>query len=151
MNLPINLWIFISAVALGWLCTALVRVIAIRTGFVAKPNPLIPQHLHDVAYMGGMGVALGVAINLIAWYSFKLSYSAETLLLLPPAAAFLLLGLIDDLRPFKPLGKLIGQVGIAVYAAFSGICADFTGIAVRYGVAGTAAIDRAVRAVAAFG
>ena len=41
--------------------------------------------------------------------------------------AFLALGLIDDLRPFSPAGKILGQVLIAAFAAWSGVRADLFG------------------------
>lgn len=119
---------FIISLLAGWLATGMVRRGAIAAGFVAHPNPIVPQHTQAVAYMGGVGIALGGACTL--WLSpllgLPLSYSASTLYL--PALGFLCLGLIDDLRPLNQIQKLLGQIALAAYAVTHGVHADIAGV-----------------------
>jgi len=121
----------LSAGALGGaLGTWLVRGLARRAGFVAKPNPIVPQHRAPTAYLGGVGIAVGIA---------------TTMLLVPdtcgrafvlPAAGYLALGLWDDLRPLRPLSKLIFQLALAGLAAW---------LARGGGPSGIGALDAALR------
>lgn len=96
----------------GAVGTWLVRWLARRLGLVAKPNPIVPQHRTATAYLGGVGIGVGLGASVVAtqragsWPSF-----------LWLAAGFLALGLYDDLRPLRPLQKLAGQLVLAAIAA----------------------------------
>ncbi|MDG1462474.1 MAG: MraY family glycosyltransferase [Gammaproteobacteria bacterium] len=122
-------WIFPLAIVTGFVSTAIVRAVAIRTNFVAKPNPIIPQHVHDVAYMGGIGVALGILGALLIWNIGAAGTPDHTWfnLYAIPGIAFLLLGAIDDLHPLSPSIKLLWQIIIAGFCAWSGIHLELTG------------------------
>jgi UDP-GlcNAc:undecaprenyl-phosphate GlcNAc-1-phosphate transferase len=93
----------------------LARWVARRLGFVSHPNPIVPQHLAPVAYLGGTGIAIGVALGLVL--------AAQRGIAIPAAAcagglAFLVLGTFDDARPLSPALKLALQLAIASgYAA----------------------------------
>jgi len=120
--------VFILGLIAGWQATGLARKVAIATGFVANPNPIVPQHTQAVAYMGGMGIALGGAIALLVAQVFGLLPASSSAAMYLPSLGFLLLGLVDDLRPLDQMQKLIGQIAIAAYAVTHGVCADFTGV-----------------------
>lgn len=111
--------------------TALARAAAVRTGLVARPNPIVPQHTAPVAYLGGLGLAGGVA------YALAILHDAGAVpeLLASPGArgglagsvAFLALGLADDVRPFTPGPKLALQALAAAVAVGLGWAAPLTG------------------------
>lgn len=112
------------AAAAGWLCTALARAAAPRVGMVSHPNPIVPQHTRPVAYLGGVGVAGGMAAALAAAWLLGAPPGAGGMpwpALLAGGAAFLLLGVADDARAFSPRAKLLLQVAAAALAAALGL------------------------------
>lgn len=112
-----------AAVA-GGLCTAAARAVAPRVGMVSHPNPLVPQHTRTVAYLGGVGVAGGMAAALwAAWLAGALPATGglSGAALAGGGAAFLLLGLADDARPFAPGAKLALQAAAAGLAVALGL------------------------------
>jgi UDP-GlcNAc:undecaprenyl-phosphate GlcNAc-1-phosphate transferase len=109
------------ATGAGALCTTLVRRLAILTGFVARPNPLVPQHTQTVAYMGGVGIALAFALGYAAWPFLAGGMPTRELALLWPALAFTLLGVVDDLLELRPLVKLGWQILLAGCAVAVGV------------------------------
>jgi UDP-GlcNAc:undecaprenyl-phosphate GlcNAc-1-phosphate transferase len=104
--------VLVTAAVAGALATWAAREAAVRLGVVAAPNPIVPQHRRPIAYLGGLGVgAAGTA---------AIAAAGAPLGWLPGAAAFLLLGVVDDLRPFSPAWKLALQVAAAGFAVASG-------------------------------
>jgi UDP-GlcNAc:undecaprenyl-phosphate GlcNAc-1-phosphate transferase len=113
----------------GWLGGAvgtwLVRGIALRFGMVAKPNPLIPQHRRPTAYLGGFGIAIGLASAMIF---ARPALDREFFALIVPALGFLVLGLVDDLRPLRASRKTMIQVLLAVLAVAMGLDTSLVGV-----------------------
>lgn len=115
-------------------CTWGVRALALRWGIVNHPNPLVAQHTRPVAYLGGLGLAGGLAIGFAAGAAF---WPGPALLpeglpapgLAIGAALFLALGLADDLRALSPRSKLLLQAAAAVVAAAAGVVGPRTGLA----------------------
>lgn len=97
------------AVLSGFCCTWMMRKLALRTGTLNHPNPIVQDHRVAVPYLGGIGVLLGTVIPL-----FLLRPAGERVLVIVGFAAFSLLGLFDDLAPLNPLAKFSGQVLVAV-------------------------------------
>lgn len=116
-----------AALAAGLVGTFAVRATALRLGIVNAPNPLIPQHTKPVAYLGGVGVALGIATGLAALR--VLGAEVPGLAILLPAVLFLALGVADDLLVFKPAPKFGLQALVAALAVALGVRAELTGIA----------------------
>ncbi len=117
-----------TALAAGLLGTLGVRTLALRLSIVNKPNPLIPQHTRPVAYLGGVGVAIGVAAGVAAMWLMHAATPGLAILL--GAALFLVLGVADDLLAFKPAPKFALQAVVAALAVALGVKADLTGVAV---------------------
>jgi len=109
------------AMAAAWAATAAARTLARRFHVVAKPNPIVPQHQSPVAYLGGPGLAAGLVCALLVTGELP---GAE---ICAGAGGMLLLGLFDDLRPLRPLAKLLGQGLIAAGAVALGLGAPITG------------------------
>lgn len=110
-------WLLLAgAAAISTLLTWFARGIARKTGFVAKPNPLVPSHTEAVAYMGGTGIAatalVGLGVAIAFGTSFPLAWWIGGL-------GFLLVGLWDDLRAPGPRNKLIVQALVSVLTAAS--------------------------------
>jgi UDP-GlcNAc:undecaprenyl-phosphate GlcNAc-1-phosphate transferase len=125
--------LLVSALA-GAIGTWLMRAIARRLGIVARPNPIVPQHRRPTAYLGGVGIGVGLAVA--TWVAGGAPRQMAAFAV--PAAGFLALGLVDDLRPFRPIVKLALQCGLALLAALLG--------AARQPVTGIAVVDGALLA-----
>lgn len=102
------------------------RALARHFGIVNHPNPIVPQHVVATAYLGGVGVLIGigggVCFAVVAgseWPSIKLTL---------PAILYCLLGLYDDVRPLNPMPKLASQIGIASLAVALGLRLPLSGV-----------------------
>jgi len=115
---------FLAGLVAGALGTWLARTFARSLGVVAKPNPIVPQHRKPVAYLGGVGIALGLAAALV-WEGALTERSRIAIAI--PAALYLALGLVDDLRPLHAGPKLLIQTALAVLAVGLGAGAHPTG------------------------
>jgi UDP-GlcNAc:undecaprenyl-phosphate GlcNAc-1-phosphate transferase len=95
------------------LATGLITIWARRAGFTAPFNPIVPQDRPPAALGGGaalwLGVSGGIAAVAIAGGPSALHFAIALL----PA---LLLGLLDDARPLRPLTKLALQTLAATLA-----------------------------------
>ena len=114
----------VLAAAAAWLCTWLARAAAPRVGMISHPNPLVPQHVRPVAYLGGLGVAGGMAAALLAARLAGAPAGAGGLswpALAAGGAAFLLVGVADDARAFSPAAKLLLQCAAAALAVGLGL------------------------------
>lgn len=104
-----NMLLVAIAFGVAALATFLCRAAARRTGFVSHPDPNVATHTSDVAYLGGLGVAIGIAAAMIGTPTHR-AFAIGALL-------FLILGLLDDALTFRPAVKLAGQIisaGVAV-------------------------------------
>lgn len=112
----------------GFLGSALARACAWRYGIVSQPNAIVPQHTVPVAYLGGLGVLLGLGAS---WFATLLTdaFDPPNSSIVIPAVLFFGLGMFDDLRPLTPLRKLLAQLAIAVVAVHLGILLPLTGFA----------------------
>src|SRR5438105_202035 len=100
-NLIPPIFCFALAVAL----TPVVRALALRFGFVAKPK-LDRWHKKSTAMMGGVGIWLAVIVTYIAF----IPHTAVNWVVVVAASFLFVVGLADDILHFKPYQKLIGQV-----------------------------------------
>ena len=114
----------VAAVAalLGFLATWLTRAVALRLGIVNRPNPIVPQHVRSVAYLGGVGIGTATAATLgllYAWEPATLYPASIPWRLLAAGAVFLVLGVLDDLTSMSPAPKFLLQAGAACLAVFA--------------------------------
>ncbi|MFS8084389.1 MAG: MraY family glycosyltransferase, partial [Acidobacteriota bacterium] len=85
--------------------TPVVRALARRWGFVAKPK-IDRWHKNATAMMGGVGIWLAVVVTYIA----LVPHTGQGWVVIGAASFLFLVGLVDDLLHIKPYQKLIGQV-----------------------------------------
>jgi UDP-GlcNAc:undecaprenyl-phosphate GlcNAc-1-phosphate transferase len=124
--MPVELWSAAAALAGGFGGTFVARAVARRLGIMNAPNPLVPQHVRPVAYLGGVGVALGVGAGFAAAAALGRPVPLGYVV---PALLYLVLGLVDDLRILTPAAKFGLQSLIAALAVGLGVRAPLTGIA----------------------
>lgn len=88
-----------AACAISVVATPLMARLATRLRWTDRPGPLKPQS-SATPYLGGLAVALGVAIGVGVYRP----------MLLVPILMALIIGTIDDVRPLSPLTRLIAEV-----------------------------------------
>jgi UDP-GlcNAc:undecaprenyl-phosphate GlcNAc-1-phosphate transferase len=108
-----------AATVLGAGATWLARRFAWQFGIVNQPNAIVPQHTRPIAYLGGVGIAVGTAgvlllADRLAWTGHPVARAD----LIVGGALFLALGVADDLRPFHPFPKFALQVVAAVTVTY---------------------------------
>jgi len=91
--------------ALALALTPVVRVLARRWGFVAKPK-VDRWHKQPTAMMGGVAIWLAV----IGTYLALVPHTKQGWVVVGAASFLFLVGLIDDWLLVKPYQKLIGQI-----------------------------------------
>jgi UDP-GlcNAc:undecaprenyl-phosphate GlcNAc-1-phosphate transferase len=108
---------FALAVALG----PLVRALARRWGFVAKPKT-DRWHKNPTAMMGGVGIWLAVVITYLA----LVQHTRQGWVVVGASTFLFLVGLADDILHTKPYQKLIGQVMGAAIVVNYGLALPWT-------------------------
>src|SRR6267378_5067313 len=93
------------SLALALALTPLVRTLARRWGFVAKPK-VDRWHKNPTAMMGGVGIWLAV----VGTYLVLVPHSEQGWVVVGAASFLFFVGLIDDWLHVKPYQKLIGQI-----------------------------------------
>ncbi|HET6979231.1 MAG TPA: hypothetical protein VFI24_23065 [Pyrinomonadaceae bacterium] len=111
-----------ASFCLALILTPVVRTLARRFGFVAKPK-IDRWHKKPTAMLGGAAIWLAVIVAMLA-FSLRITYGREILL----ASTFLFfVGLIDDLFHIKPYQKLIGQILGSAFVVYYGLSLPWTG------------------------
>ena len=96
------------------LLTPLVRRLAAATGYIDHPDPR-KHHPEPTPLLGGVAVAAALVLGpALARLVAGADVSWPRAGILFGAALSLVLGLVDDRRPMRPLGKLAGQVASAL-------------------------------------
>ena len=104
---PVLVGSFVCALAATWLC----KKIAIRLGIVDKPDNLVKTHKEPVAYLGGVGILVGLAVGMLTGiYCIEGQvYFSEALRMmlgiLAGAAIACVVGVIDDIFDLHPTAQ----------------------------------------------
>ncbi|HLB74335.1 MAG TPA: MraY family glycosyltransferase [Sedimentisphaerales bacterium] len=128
---PVLLFSFISALV----ATSLCKKIALKLGIVDKPDNLVKTHKGNVAYLGGVGMLVGLTVGILTGvYCIREQQyfgPAFTWLMgvLAGAAITCFIGLVDDIFDMKPWQKILGQVmaaGTLIAVGIGPALNDFT-------------------------
>jgi UDP-GlcNAc:undecaprenyl-phosphate GlcNAc-1-phosphate transferase len=120
---PILAAAFVGSLTATWLC----KKIAIKFGIVDRPDALVKTHREPIAYLGGIGMLIGLTVGVLAGIGCLrneefFSPALKWLLgILAGGAIACFVGLADDIFDIKPTKKLLGQVLAAVILLFVGI------------------------------
>ena len=93
------------SLALALAFTPVVRLLARRLGFIAKPK-LDRWHKKPTAMMGGVAIWLAV----VTTYLLLVPHTPYSWVIVSVSTFLFLVGLLDDLIHIKPYQKLIGQI-----------------------------------------
>ncbi|HUV40489.1 MAG TPA: MraY family glycosyltransferase [Sedimentisphaerales bacterium] len=120
---PVLVTSFICALAATWLC----KKIALKFGIVDKPDNIVKTHKEPVAYLGGIGILLGLTVGILTGlyciHSQEYLGTAMRWLLgiLAGAAIACFIGVLDDIFDISPGKKFLGQVIAACALILAGI------------------------------
>jgi UDP-GlcNAc:undecaprenyl-phosphate GlcNAc-1-phosphate transferase len=120
---PVLVFSFVSALVATLLC----KKIALKFGIVDKPDNLVKTHKVSVAYLGGVGMLVGLTVGIFTgvYHIHNLEHfdSAFTWLIgvLAGGAIACLVGLADDIFNLKPRQKILGQTAAGVVLVLVGI------------------------------
>jgi UDP-GlcNAc:undecaprenyl-phosphate GlcNAc-1-phosphate transferase len=121
-----------AALVVATSATGLVRSVARRTGMVARPNPIVPQHTRPVAHLGGLGLGAGLAAGvgvLVIAGAPPGPGGMSAAGFAGAAALFLALGALDDVIELGAAAKFLLQALVAAVAVALGAFAPVTGLA----------------------
>jgi UDP-GlcNAc:undecaprenyl-phosphate GlcNAc-1-phosphate transferase len=117
--------VFSFACALA--ATALCKKIALKFGIVDKPDNRVKTHKGTVAYLGGVGILIGLTAGILAgMYCFlgrehPPSTFAWLFGVLAGGAIVCFVGLVDDIFDLRPYQKMLGQIAAAIILVAVGI------------------------------
>jgi len=114
---------FVFALAATWLC----KKIAVKFKIVDRPDDLVKTHKEPIAYLGGLGMLIGLTVGVLAGIGCLrneeiLGPALKWLLgILAGGAIACFVGLTDDIFEITPANKIIGQVAAAIILLYVGI------------------------------
>lgn len=114
---------FVGSLAATWLC----KKIAIKFGIVDRPDDLVKTHKGPIAYLGGVGMFIGLTVGVLAGIGYLrdeefFGQALKWLLgILGGGAIACFIGLADDIFDMKPKQKILGQAAAAVILLLVGI------------------------------
>jgi UDP-GlcNAc:undecaprenyl-phosphate GlcNAc-1-phosphate transferase len=127
---PVLLGSFLAAL----LTTALCKRIAIKFGIVDKPDDIVKTHKEPIAYLGGIGMLVGLIFGVLTGIatlkSEQFSHIFKRLIaILAGGTIACFVGLTDDIFDIKPWQKILGQMVAALALILVGIVPDISQIA----------------------
>jgi UDP-GlcNAc:undecaprenyl-phosphate GlcNAc-1-phosphate transferase len=120
---PILAASFVGSLGATWLC----KKIAIKFGIVDRPDDLVKTHKGPIAYLGGVGMLIGLTVGVLAGIGYLrdeefFSQALKWLLgILGGGAIACFIGLADDIFDMKPRQKILGQAAAAIILLLVGI------------------------------
>ncbi len=118
---PVLLVSLVSA----WYATALCRKVALRLGIVDRPDAQVKTHKEPVAYLGGVGILVGVVLGALVGLGFGQEgaglVTRRLLGIIAGATLACGVGLVDDLWDLRPRYKCLGQIGAACVLVLAGL------------------------------
>jgi len=114
---------FVGSLAATWLC----KRIATKFGIVDRPDDLVKTHKEPIAYLGGIGMFVGLTVGVLAGIGCLrnevfFSQAMKWLLgILAGGAIACFVGLADDIFDIKPMQKILGCCLAAVILLLVGI------------------------------
>ncbi len=128
---PILAGSFAGSLGATWLC----KKIAVKFGIVDRPDDLVKTHKEPIAYLGGIGMLVGLTVGVLAGVSclrneeFFSPVLKWLLAILAGGAIACFVGLTDDVFDIKPKQKFAGQIVAAVILLLVGIVPNLYRIA----------------------
>ena len=116
-------YVFYASFLVAFAFTPIMRMVAMHYGIVDNPDRLRKMHQAPVAYLGGVAIFLGLLAGLaISQYltlhrrepGWPSPHPGIKFSIVLGALIIVMLGLWDDLLGVRPLGKIVGQISVAI-------------------------------------
>jgi UDP-GlcNAc:undecaprenyl-phosphate GlcNAc-1-phosphate transferase len=118
---PVLAGSFVGSLGATWLC----KKVAIKFGIVDRPDDLVKTHKEPIAYLGGVGMLIGLAVGVLAGIGClkneEFSGLKWLVAILFGGVVACFVGLADDIFDIKPKQKFAGQIIAAVILLLVGI------------------------------
>ncbi len=117
----VSSWVF--ALGATWLC----KKIALKLGIVDKPDLFVKTHKEPVAYLGGIGILVGLTVGVLTGIALIQGYESFNISLrwllgiLAGGSIACFVGVVDDILDIRPWQKLLGQLITAGALLIAGI------------------------------
>ncbi len=127
--------------------TALCKRVALRFGIVDRPDDLVKTHKEPIAYLGGVGIFVGLAVGILTGVCLLRADPAFPsqlrwfLGILAGGVIACFVGLADDILDLRPRHKLLGQMLAAVLLLLAGINPNLQRIAGPLGLPMPAGVE----------
>ena len=107
--MTVYVWAFVIALIVTYICTPLVRTLAVKIGAIDAPDA---RKVHQVSIprLGGLAIYIGYMVSLL--YSVKDTSSVKGLLI--GSVILVAVGIWDDVKQIGPKTKLLGQIVAAL-------------------------------------
>jgi UDP-GlcNAc:undecaprenyl-phosphate GlcNAc-1-phosphate transferase len=119
--------VLVFSFAFALTATALCKKIALKLGIVDTPDDRVKTHKGTVAYLGGVGILIGVAAGILAGM-YRLAGQNPLPSTFPwlfgvlaGGAVVCFVGLVDDIFDLKPYQKMLGQIVAGIVLVAVGI------------------------------
>jgi UDP-GlcNAc:undecaprenyl-phosphate GlcNAc-1-phosphate transferase len=125
---------FASSLTATWLC----KKIAIKFGIVDRPDNLVKTHKEPIAYLGGVGIFIGLIIGALVGIVTLAALKNEKFFgpalkrligILAGGTIACFVGVIDDILNLTPKRKFLGQFIAAIALLLAGITPNWQRIA----------------------
>jgi UDP-GlcNAc:undecaprenyl-phosphate/decaprenyl-phosphate GlcNAc-1-phosphate transferase len=117
----------LAAFAVALIATVAVRAVAHRRGLVVAPRE-DRWHLRPTALYGGVAIAVGALVSLLATGGVPLYLDSAAGPILAAAAVLFVVGLVDDARDIGPVGKFILQIMAGTLLVMGGVIYPLSGL-----------------------
>lgn len=120
---PILVISFVCAFMATWLC----KRIAIKFKIVDKPDNLVKTHKEPVAYLGGIGILVGLTVGIMTGVYLTMGWENSRAIsrwlfgILIGGGIACFIGVVDDIFEIKPWQKIMGQLTAACLIVLAGI------------------------------
>ena len=123
--------VLVLSLAASLAATALCKRVALKLGIVDRPDAVIKTHKQPVAYLGGIGILVGIIVGMLtAIYYLQGEPQLNEILkllfgIMAGATVVCIVGVLDDILDIKPWQKLLGQSIAAMMLIWAGVRAAF--------------------------
>ena len=108
------------ALAISFAMTPIVKLFAKKVGAIDVPKDARRMHKVPIPRLGGLAIFLGFLISILLFG--RIDPQMKSILL--GAVFIVMLGVVDDIHPLKPLVKFAGQIVAALIPVLSGVVVE---------------------------
>jgi UDP-GlcNAc:undecaprenyl-phosphate GlcNAc-1-phosphate transferase len=117
---PVLVISFIFGLLATWVC----KKIALKYGIVDKPDNTVKTHKESIAYLGGVGIFIGIAAGIlvgVGYFGESVGMSRRLMGILTGSAIACFVGLVDDVYDLRPSHKIAGQIIASIPLIAAGV------------------------------